>query len=205
MSPSVSPKPTFVLEGRRIVDIKYLFENIQEISNHAPLFNCSIANLVVIGEKRKGLESTLKLKCSMCNIIKYLPLFNTNDGHMNVNEAMALGAISTGTGYSTADEIMATLNIPFMAPNTYQSFHEKIGGIIRNKAWNTMEEAAKEEAQIARDLGEIDKNSQLPYITVVADGAWGKRSYNVNYDASSGAVSKILIPEIHLNNFFCTF
>ncbi|CAG9762672.1 unnamed protein product [Ceutorhynchus assimilis] len=106
---------------------------------------------------------------------------------MSINEALTVASISTGIGYSTPDEIMALLNIPFMSPNTYQSFHEKVGSIIRKTAWDVMKEAAEEEAQLARDLGEDDKKTKFPLITVVADGAWGKRSYNVNYDAASGA------------------
>ncbi|KAF5277529.1 hypothetical protein FQR65_LT15975 [Abscondita terminalis] len=50
-----------------------------------------------------------------------------------------------------------------------------------------MEDAAREEATKAKELNEVDKHG-VPCITVVTDGAWGKRSYNVNYhrDASSG-------------------
>lgn len=170
----------------------YLFENLKKLSDHGPLFGCSFANMIIVGEQRKGLESNLKLKCSMCNITEFVPLINTKSEQMNVNEAMTLATISTGTGYSTANEIMSLLNIPFMSPNTYQFFHEKVGNVIRKTAWNVMKEAAKEEAQIAKDLGEIDKQTQCPFITVIADGAWGKRSYNVNYDAASGAVSLVL-------------
>ncbi|CAG9761285.1 unnamed protein product [Ceutorhynchus assimilis] len=111
---------------------------------------------------------------------------------MSINEALTVASISTGIGYSTPDEIMALLNIPFMSPNTYQSFHEKVGSIIRKTAWDVMKEAAEEEAQLARDLGEVDKKTKFPLITVVADGAWGKRSYNVNYDAASGATCGLL-------------
>ncbi|KAK9752198.1 hypothetical protein QE152_g4422 [Popillia japonica] len=48
-----------------------------------------------------------------------------------------------------------------------------------------MEEAGVEEAQLAREAGDIDSEG-IPCITVVADGAWSKRSYNVNYNAASG-------------------
>lgn len=45
---------------------------------------------------------------------------------------------------------------------------------------------------MAKNLGEVDKNG-IPLITVVADGAWSKRSYSVNYDAKSGVVITFLV------------
>ncbi|KAJ8952670.1 hypothetical protein NQ318_020985 [Aromia moschata] len=60
-----------------------------------------------------------------------------------------------------------------------------VAEVVRRSAWSAMEEAAKEEARLAVELGEVDQDG-MPYITVVADGAWSKRSYNINYDALSG-------------------
>lgn len=166
---------------------------MKKLSDHGPIFGCSLANMAIVGEQRKGLESILKLRCTMCNITEFIPLVKTKENEqMNINEALALATISTGIGYSTANEIMALLNIPFMSPNSYKLFHERVGNVIRKTAWDVMKEAAEQESQIARDLGEIDKQTQCPFITVIADGAWGKRSYNVNYDAASGAVSLLL-------------
>lgn len=113
---------------------------------------------------------------------------DSNDG-MDINNALALGTVSTGTGYSAANELFSVLNIPFMTDVTYQKHHENIGNIIHNTSWKSMEEAAKEEARLARESGDINEND-IPLIAVVADGAWSKRSYSTNYDASSGVVSK---------------
>ncbi|CAH1109499.1 unnamed protein product [Psylliodes chrysocephalus] len=85
---------------------------------------------------------------------------------------------------------MAALNIPFMSPGKYQSCHEKLAGHIHNKACENMERAATEEANLARELGEVDDKGH-PYITVVGDGARSKRSYNVNYNALSGVACVI--------------
>lgn len=48
--------------------------------------------------------------------------------------------------------------------------------------------------------GNIDENG-ITCITVVTDGAWGKRSYNVNYDSMSGVVS-ITYHNTKHKNFF---
>lgn len=57
-------------------------------------------------------------------------------------------------------------------------------------AWDATEEAAKEEAKIALENGDVSKDG-IPMISVVVDGAWSKRSYRSNYNALSGVVSKI--------------
>lgn len=186
-------------EGKRIFDIVHLFRQIKAISSHGP-FGCSIANMTIVGEKRKGLHSGFKLKCDMCDFAS--DLSTTDPDGQDINESMAVGIISTGIGFSAAEEIMALLNVPFMSFKTYQANHDKVADVIEDKAWSLIKEAAKEEAEIAKTLGEVDKTTGVPYITVVADGAWSKRSYNVNYDATSGVVG--VKPRIHQSNV-CVF
>ncbi|KAJ8886865.1 hypothetical protein PR048_013077 [Dryococelus australis] len=50
-----------------------------------------------------------------------------------------------------------------------------IGGDIHKTAWDLMEEAAGEEARLAKEA-EVDKDGN-PLITVFADGGMAKRSY----------------------------
>jgi len=59
-------------------------------------------------------------------------------------------------------------------------------------AANAMEEAAKEEAQLAILAGNVDSDG-TPLVTVVADGSWCKRSYRTMYNSLSGTVSTYLI------------
>lgn len=51
-----------------------------------------------------------------------------------------------------------------------------------------MIDAGKEERDLAIQNGHVDDDG-IPYITVVVDGAWSKRSYGHNYNALSGVVS----------------
>lgn len=46
----------------------------------------------------------------------------------------------------------------------------------------------KVEAELAIKAGDINFDG-VPVITVVADGAWSKKSYKKNYNALSGVVS----------------
>ncbi|KAF2901504.1 hypothetical protein ILUMI_04687 [Ignelater luminosus] len=81
--------------------------------------------------------------------------------------------------------MMAVLNIPFMARKSYQRCHESVAEVIFKSALKTIEEAGKEEAALVIASGDVDEGG-VPLLTVVTDGAWCKRSYNVNYDAASG-------------------
>jgi len=47
--------------------------------------------------------------------------------------------------------------------------------------------AGNEEAEIAKKEGNVNENG-VPLITVIADGAWSKRSYKSGYNALSGVV-----------------
>lgn len=48
--------------------------------------------------------------------------------------------------------------------------------------------AGNEEAEIVKKKGNVNENG-VPFITVIADGAWSKRSYKSGYNALSGVVS----------------
>lgn len=51
-----------------------------------------------------------------------------------------------------------------------------------------MQQAGEEEKEIAIKKGQFTPDG-TPYITVIGDGGWSKRSYGHGYNASSGVVS----------------
>lgn len=51
-----------------------------------------------------------------------------------------------------------------------------------------MKNAAKEEADLAIQRGDVDEN-YIPLLTVVADGCWSKRSYRTQYNGLSGVAA----------------
>lgn len=65
--------------------------------------------------------------------------------------------------------------------------------------WENIIEAGREELQLAQQVGDIDEEGN-GLITVIADGAWSKRSYKVNYDAPSGVVSTNDINNLLVSN-----
>lgn len=173
------------LSGRRLIDVSYFFQQLLNGEKHKP-FECDITDMTLVQEVRKGYFSTFTLKCKMCNIIKQIHSENPKNV-TNVNSSLVLGTISAGIGFSAIDELSAALNMPAMTEKTYFSYHEKVSDVVFKTAWKQMIEAGQEEADLAKELGEVDV-AGIPCITVVADGAWSKRSYNVNYNAASGVV-----------------
>ncbi|KAF2879408.1 hypothetical protein ILUMI_26763 [Ignelater luminosus] len=171
---TINEEPLFAPTGRRLFDIGFLFQQILNGERHRP-FDCSIIDMSVISESRHGLQSTFLLKCKNCGITKRIS-----------NENI--------------EEIAASIDMPMMSDTTYQKFHESVSVTIRETAWKIMEEAGRMEAELAKELGEVDRDN-VPCITVVTDGAWSKRSYSVNYDAASG-VRVFIDTTDEMNNCF---
>jgi len=84
------------LEGRRIVDINHLFEQIKKI-RHEP-FNCSFVDMVFISETRKGYMSVFTFKCKMCNIISKITseMLNNTAPYLPINKAIVNGSLAIG-------------------------------------------------------------------------------------------------------------
>lgn len=179
-------QPTPVIQGRRIVNIKHIFSQILNEEKHKP-YDCTIADMILVSENRSGLHSKFTLECKMCNQIKIIDTEVPDEHTMNVNQAITFGAISTGIGFSQCIELLSTLDMPFMSSATYQVKQREIATHLSNTASSEIIEAGKEEYKLAKELGEVDENG-IANITVITDGAWSKRSYNVNYTALSGVV-----------------
>ena len=73
-----------------------------------------------------------------------------------------------------------------MTQKTYAEKQRGVSDVILEVTWKSIEDAGREEYEIASS---IQNSVSCPEITVITDGAWSKRSYNANYNASSGVVS----------------
>jgi hypothetical protein len=58
------------LEGRRIIDMKYVFESIQSIKHLR--FDCTFRDLKFSKETRSGFFSSFYFDCKMCGVHKKL-------------------------------------------------------------------------------------------------------------------------------------
>lgn len=103
--------------------------------------------------------------------------------------AIVTAMINVNQGFSQLNEICATMNMPNMCNRTYKNVHKDVHHHMYDVASSEMEAADKEEAKLATEKGEADLQGR-PKIAVITDGAWRKRSYKSNFNASSGVVIK---------------
>ncbi|XP_011684750.1 PREDICTED: venom prothrombin activator nigrarin-D-like [Wasmannia auropunctata] len=130
-----------------------------------------------------------------------------DDKILDINTAMTAGTVAIGIGYAQLEEQMAAVNIPCMSQKTYIKHRELVLDEFEKTALENMKEAGEIEKQLALESDEIING--IPYITVVADGCWAKRSYGTNYDSLSGVgaiigyrTRKVLF--VGIRNKFCT-
>lgn len=179
----------YFVSGRRIVDIAFFLKSIQRIKHKG--FDCVFSeNMVLVNEKRNGFISNFFFKCSICGIIDNIYSEDPDKKALNINMSITAATINTGQGYSQLEEFMAVLDMPCYANSSYQKYHEKVYNHLFDATLDEIKLAGMEEAKLAIENGEMDDQKRA-LVTVVADGAWSKRSYKTNYNASSGVASII--------------
>lgn len=141
--------------------------------------------MTLIGERKLGFKSIFIFQCRMCNIKKNVS--SENENLMAINTSAVDGMMSIGCGFSQLQEIMSAMELTTMTQKTYQNEHARICKEYEAAAIKAMNDAAKEEAELALKAGEVDVDG-MQLITVVADGSWCKRSYRTMYNSPSGMV-----------------
>ncbi|KAK4875812.1 hypothetical protein RN001_012234 [Aquatica leii] len=120
-------KDDTLLEGRRIVDIKYFIDQLYAINRHSEQFQCSLNDMTVTKEIRNGLESQIFMICRMCNYKCKLKTSDSTDSQtLNLNLSAVNGIMSIGCGYSHLDEFLSTLVVPNMSSNKYNKDQQVI-------------------------------------------------------------------------------
>ncbi|EZA47083.1 hypothetical protein X777_16735 [Ooceraea biroi] len=120
----------------------------------------------------------------MCNYEDYIWSEPTEPHVLDVNTAAVAGTVTMGIGYAQLEEFCAAVNIPRMSEKTYINRRESLVDDFQKTAMESMKMAGEVEKQLAIERNDIING--IPYITVVADGSWMKRSYGSAYDSSSG-------------------
>ncbi|CAH2106686.1 unnamed protein product [Euphydryas editha] len=175
-------------KGRRIVEIGYLFEQLIQINSHTSLFDCRMEYLIIIKEKKAGLNSTFELLCKMCGEKFTLETVRKDDNKMDINQEVVAGIMSTGAGYAQITTVLAYADIPPISLRLYELTHDQVCQWWEQTAKHCMIEAGKEEVEYAKRIGNVTSDG-VPMIAVIADACWSKRSYGTNYNASSGAAA----------------
>ncbi|KAE8739266.1 hypothetical protein FOCC_FOCC015226, partial [Frankliniella occidentalis] len=72
-----------------------------------------------------------------------------------------------------------------MVPSTYRRNEQWLGTEFEKMTLESMLEAGMKEVLLAIEAGDVSPDG-VPWIRVIADGMWGKRSYGTTYNAKSG-------------------
>lgn len=116
----------------------------------------------------------------MCNTNKSISTENEN--LMAINISAVVGVINIGCGFSQLQEIMSAMEVISLSQKKYTNEHNSIWKGYEEAAIKTINEAAKSEAELAVNSGELDFDGML-LVTELADGSWCKRSYRTMYNS----------------------
>lgn len=178
------------INGRRIVEFEFLFEQFKKVSLHN-CGRCEFKNLNIVKEIRNGVRSKILLQGSSCQkkfTVCTSQEENTEES-MCLNSAITLAASMIDIGFSQLEQFTNVIDVPVMSSGTFKKLNDQIGAFWEDTAAECMKEAAEEERNAAIERGDVDEEDGIPFIKVVTDECWSKRSYNKNYTALSGVAS----------------
>jgi len=205
---NVDEIPDNLPKGRGIYDINYFMKELKKFwKNHQQGVVCTLENIKVTNSKRYGLRTLFSLRCDNCHASTTFWSEPNDDNMLDINSAATIGTITAGIGYYQMEELFAAMNIPCMSEKTYINRRESLVDNFEEASLAEMKKAGEVEKQLALERNEIVNG--IPYITVIADGSWMKRSYGTGYSSLSGIgaivgyrTQKVLY--VGIRNKYCT-
>lgn len=178
------------ISGRRIVDINYVFEQMQRMSTNT-CKTCNEGKMVFEKEIKRGLLSVFTFQCTSCGKRKRLESSHLrNNKGANVNQGAVTGIVSIGLGHYHLQEFFSHLDITTMSYPTYHKLDKQLQVNTWKLAKKLEDEALQEEIRLAIENGDVDSAGNA-LISVEFDGSWGKRSYGCNFSSLSGCAAII--------------
>lgn len=169
---------------------------------------CSITDIKLRNQRREGNRVCVSYGCKKCPWIAKIWTTDKSEEKLNINEALVLGSINSGTGYTQMKKLFTAAGIKCMNNETYRNYRNHAYKILMAAMTENMKNAGKEELRIATEKGNVINEKGL--IFVMADGSWMKRSYRTgSYNFPAGLVhiigyetGKILWLEV--KNMYCS-
>ncbi|XP_076685833.1 uncharacterized protein LOC143377909 [Andrena cerasifolii] len=197
-----------ISEGIDFVDFPYVFEQIKNLGKHSTI-GCGIEHFEIIRCQRNGLENVYYVEYKMCKYTEHISCLRKSDATMDINRAAVSATMMTGGGYNQLEDILTAVNVSCMTKRIYEKCQNDLIDALEVAAQREMQDAGKEEKELAISRGDVHAESNLPFIPVVADGSWMKRSYRGgDYNSLSGVgaivgyhTKKVLY--ISVKNKFC--
>ena len=173
--------------GSRIVNMVELSKAIKELTSHSAM--CG-GRCTLQGESmHSGLAVVLSAMCDKCKQqfrINTSTRITTQAGSKkwSVNLAAVVSQMSTGGGHSRLRNVLTTMDVPSMPKRMFTATEQFLGEQMKQQVIEAMAEAGVEEKRWA--ISQNQYHQGVPYITVVVDGGWSKRSHKHSYNAKSG-------------------
>lgn len=201
------------IKRRRIVNVNYFWKELQEqLSVHGPQkeTKCSLKDWSLERESNfhGGLRTLFHFKCKRCHRECQVWSEEVTDEDLDLNTCSVWGTLAEGFGYSQMSGLFACMGIPYSTNKSYKRNQEKLLDKLNELSAASMKKAGEEELELAKKHGDVDENG-IPFITVIVDGSWIKRSFGTKYDSLSGLgviigkrTGKVLC--VGVKNKFCT-
>ena len=145
--------------------------------------------IIMFGElDRAGMASTLCCRSTGClREFKFSTSSKvqgmTGGKCWETNLAAVWSQMSTGGGHAPLAETMALLGVQTMSRQSFMSTERKICEWWRDLLDESMTLAGKEQKEIA--IANNSYHQGVPFVTVIVDGGWSKRTHKHSYNAKS--------------------
>ena len=172
--------------GNRITNPIHYYDELKKVNDeHGFRKQCSFYDIFIEKHRDFGLCTKLKFRCNICKYYKWVNLTDNDPKAMPLNKSAVLGSTAAGTGYSELKQQLAAMAIPCMTDVSYRKHRQELVSSFEKASEESMKEAAAIEKELA--IMEGDTIDGIPFITVIVDGSWLKRSYKSGkYDSLSG-------------------
>lgn len=121
------------VEGNRIVDINYLFQQFNELSYHSPE-GSTFKDMQLLKEKRTGAKYTWTFSCDMCRKEAEVYSVKTDPTKMDITSNVVMGGMNIGGGFTTVTEFLSQINVPPLSKRSYYERHKK----FVNNGWSLL-------------------------------------------------------------------
>ena len=162
-------------EGNRIMNFAFFNKELHRVFDNHSQYHCRFEDWKLVNTGRIEFKTQFFYECKFCFHKADFWSHPTDSTNMDLNTAITAGTITTGIGYAQMEEIFAAANVPCMSEKTYIQHRNIVVEEFEKTAIENMKIARKLEKQLAIERNEIINNH--PYIIVVADDSWTKRSY----------------------------
>ncbi|XP_043281560.1 uncharacterized protein [Venturia canescens] len=181
-----------IVDGRRIVEIKRLAEDMWCSTCDAPLSFRYIED-----EKIIGLASIFYVRCQLCLLLLEVRTSKghkqDNYTHFDINVKNSLAMIDAGVGISQLNSIFSALNIPIVSGTLVKRNERHVGKALEKLARETCREAVKLERELTQTTT-LSSDQQPSYqseqdvvpLKVSFDTGWQKKGSGRSYNSLTG-------------------